>query len=298
MDRGELKRRSHPAGLVANGCIRNSLEDVRHGINWAAETSPEVLTEALKRGISGAFQAENEEIVMYLVTEANVPMEEINPYQLSIIQSLSLWEAVVQRGWDINQRTKSHGGLCLRLRLIDFVCYKGDLVEWLLDHGATVDDGEKDTVKCPPLLQSEAARGLVSIYKRLQELGAPHGKRELHLAVERASGPRPYMEMVRFLVDEIGRDVNELDGDEYFNDRDSAISVGPPLWWAVQKSEGGEEVVRFLLERGADPYLVGANPDLPGHDLFTIAERQGNEGALAVLQEWKDGKIVVQKKDS
>jgi hypothetical protein len=65
---------------------------------------------------------------------------------------------------------------------------------------------------------------------------------------------------------------------------------GPPLWWAIQESKGGEDTVRFLLKRGADPYLNGM-------DLLKDAEARKNQGVLEVLQEWKDGKITVQMKD-
>lgn len=145
MDGAERRRRSH-------GCARHCLEDVRRGINWAAETSPRIHAQALDRGIRGAFREQDEEILMYLVTEANAPLEKIDPYQLATVSSLPLWEAVLRRAWDINQWTRSHGGLGKRLRLLDFVCYDSDLVHWLLCHGVTVADGEKDTVKCPPQL--------------------------------------------------------------------------------------------------------------------------------------------------
>ncbi|CAI7671447.1 unnamed protein product [Penicillium pancosmium] len=266
MDEAEKRRRAIPAGLVANGCTRHCLEDVRRGVNWAAEKSPRHLADALQRGMR----------------ETNAPLGSADPWNLSFMTSLRLWEALIERGWDINQRSTQQPS-SQRFRLIDFVCDRENLFEWLLDHGATLDDGEKDDWKCPPLLQSVAERGFVSQYKRLQELGAPHGPRELHLAVE-TSCYREHMNMLRFLVDEIGWDVNQLD-------EDTNMSHGPPLWWAIQNSKGGEKAVRFLLERGADPSVNGM-------DLFKDAEERGNQGVLEVLQEWKDGKIPVQKKDS
>lgn len=81
-----------------------------------------------------------------------------------------------------------------------------------------------------------------------------------------------------------------MDGDEYFNFSYTNMFFGPPLWWAIQESKGRENAVRFLLERGADPCLNGM-------DLLKDAEARKNQGVLEVLQEWKDGKITVQKKD-
>lgn len=95
------------------------------------------------------------------------------------------------------------------------------------------------------------------------------------------------MEMVRYLVDELGHDVNQLDGDEYFGSSDTGMFFGPPLYWATKCSSGGEEVIRFLLERGADPYLNG--------DAMEKAESRGNKGVVAILQEWKEEKISAAK---
>lgn len=279
-DKAEKRRRATPAGLISNGCARHCLEDVRHAINWAAEKSPTILAETLKRGIQSACRELDEEITLYLVAEANAPLEQIDPWHLHFMSSLPLWEALIERGWDINRRSTKQSGL--RYRLIDFVCNRERFVVWLIDHGAQLDDGEKDTCQCPPLLQSVAGQGILSLYKRLQEMGAPHGPRELHLAVKESSRFRPHMDMVRFLVDEIGCDVNQLDGDEYFNYGHTNMAIGPPLWWAIQDSKGGEAAVQFLLERGADPCLNGM-------DLSKDAEERGNQGVLAVLQEWKNG---------
>jgi hypothetical protein len=88
--------------------------------------------------------------------------------------------------------------------------------------------------------------------------------------------------MVRFLMDEIGCDINQLNGDEYFNYNYTSMAIGPPLWWAIQGSTRGEEAVRFLIKHGADPCLNDMN-------LSKDAERRGNQGVLAVLQGWKNG---------
>lgn len=289
MDKAEERRRAFPAGLVGSGCARHCLEDVRRGVEWAAEKSPRDLADALQRGIRGAIRGLDEEITFYLVTETEAPLEDVDPWHLYFMKSLCLWEALIKRGWDINRRS-TRAPHNIRYRLIDFVCNREDLVDWLLDHGATLDDGEKDTCLTPPLLQTVAEKGSVDLYKRLQELGAPHGPRELHLAV-RTSCFRTHMTMIRFLVDEIACDINQLDGDEYFNVSYTDMFYGPPLWWAIRDSTGGEDAVRFLLQRGADPYLNGM-------DFMKDAERAKNHGVLEVMQEWKDGKIPVQEKDS
>lgn len=70
--------------------------------------------------------------------------------------------------------------------------------------------------------------------------------------------------MVNYLVDDLGLDVNALDtGTQDFN------HWRTPLCYAVRITHGGEEVVRFLLDRGADPYIK----DCWGfHDAFSRAK--------------------------
>jgi hypothetical protein len=61
-----------------------------------------------------------------------------------------------------------------------------------------------------------------------------------------------YMDIVWFLINEVGYDVNQLGGNEYFNNLYTVISIGSPLRWTAQGLDGWDEVVRFLLEHEAD----------------------------------------------
>lgn len=60
--------------------------------------------------------------------------------------------------------------------------------------------------------------------------------------------------MLRFLVEEAWLDVNRMDTDGLL-----ANHWGPPIA-SVEKGAGGEDAVRYLLARGADPRLriIGA----------------------------------------
>ena len=77
------------------------------------------------------------------------------------------------------------------------------------------------------------------------EKGAKLGRRTLHRAVEGASsGETERMEMVRFLVEEVGCDVNGMDMPE---DKRYPAYYGTPLNYAA-RCPGAVEVVKYLLE--------------------------------------------------
>lgn len=93
------------------------------------------------------------------------------------------------------------------------------------------------------------------------------------------------MEIVRFLVEEIGEDVNAMDVDE---GQQMPNHWGVPMAYAAPagngEGDGGVEVVRWLLERGADPCVR----DCWGmFDVFGLAKQMKNDKVLGVLVEWK-----------
>ena len=130
--------------------------------------------------------------------------------------------------------------------LIYYLADSYPLVQWCLSHGAHVTYPDADPTT-PPLLEVVAKRGSVETFKLLQEHGAPLGKRILHRAVERAAyadTPEKLvqsMEMVRFLVEEVGLDVNGMDAEGRPN------FYGTPVNYAAHAG-GGKEVVEYLLE--------------------------------------------------
>ena len=84
----------------------------------------------------------------------------------------------------------------------------------------------------------------ISTFKSLMEAGAKMGRRTLHLAVASASSNKPKrMEMVRFLVEEIGCDVNGKDMPE---DKRYPLHFGTPINYAARG--GAVEAMKYLLE--------------------------------------------------
>lgn len=165
-ERAREHRRKNPVGLVGVGCATHCLDEVRRGLRWAEQTSPETYTRALDKGVRNALLYESHEILIYLVTEESAPVDRITPQDLFFMDSLPLWSLVIKRGWDVNRRGLFVGRQ--KLRLLDLACKKFELVRWCLDHGAKLDDGKGPDSDHPPILQSVAGRGSVETYKFLQ----------------------------------------------------------------------------------------------------------------------------------
>ena len=131
------------------------------------------------------------------------------------------------------------------LPLVYHVYRSEELLRWCLDHGARVDYADTDPPSVPPLLECVGKGGTVSAFKLLMKNGAKLGRRTLHRAVEGASSGAPErMDMVRFLVEEMGCDVNGMDMPE---DKRYSAHYGTPLNYAAHKG-GAVEVVMYLLE--------------------------------------------------
>ena len=142
----------------------------------------------------------------------------INP-----ISSTRVLEDLLGKGWNINFRGRSAAKPFMWYTVHDV-----DLVTWCLDHGASVipegtvrlpampspdDTLSMDERLCPTALEWTAAKGTVATFDLLRSKGAPLGWQTLHNATRSAT--QDYdperMSMVRYLIDEVGLDVNALD---------------------------------------------------------------------------------------
>ena len=139
----------------------------------------------------------------------------------------------------------SHISRSENLPLIYRVYKSDELLHWCLDHGARIDYPDTEPPGIPPLLEYVGKGGHISTFKFLLGKGAKLGRRTLHRAVEGASsGESERMEMVRFLVEEVGCDVNGMDMPE---DKRYPAYYGTPLNYAA-RCPGAVEVVKYLLE--------------------------------------------------
>jgi hypothetical protein len=202
----------------------------------------------------------------------------IEPRHVSVNPARWVLQSLVSSGWDINQHDASDCNVYSK-KLLHYVCDDESLVSWALDHGyhlgACVSDHPS---RCPALLDTVALKGSVGTYELLASLGAPRGSRTLHMAVSSCTNSSSSrMAMVKFLVNELEFDVNGLDTPGFLPD-----NWGTPLCYAARWRSGYEEVVRFLLERGANPTLNSASRP----NAVQVAKLSGNQGVLTLLRQW------------
>ncbi|KAJ9414375.1 hypothetical protein QL093DRAFT_2468103 [Fusarium oxysporum] len=166
-------------------------------------------------------------------------------------------------------------------------------------------DGEVDLYEIfpqpAPLLETCAVRGSVATFRFLQSKGALLGHRTLHRAAGEAAsfGADPFTyqevhdqavgddagarneraEMLVFLVDEMKLDINAMDSTVPYR----AYHWGTPLCYAAVK-EKGAHVVRWLLEKGAQPKVETAQNVA---DAEMLAKLTGCTENARILREWK-----------
>ncbi|KAM0483162.1 hypothetical protein ACHAPX_002609 [Trichoderma viride] len=232
--------------------------------------------------------------------------------------SLEALEILIAHGWDIDSR---RGGTSWPL--LWGVVQFPDLVEWCLDHGASVylpgdtppiaANGEMRRLPRITLLESAAGDGSVAIFKLLREKGAPFHPRVLHAAVERAVVHAPFfddstshrrdhfnerMVMIRYLVDEVGIDVCS----QWW--KVGRIGATPLEYVAHHTSSSDKDVrdlIWFLLDRGADPNRASViqdgykgyedwiykGPDFSYASPLEVAQQSSRPHVLEAIQEWQ-----------
>jgi hypothetical protein len=250
-------------------------------------------------------------VLIHVLENEDAPVSELSSFQISENVSLELLEVLLAHGWNINAQDEEDGK-----RLLDWMCHNEQMVRWLVDHGARVDNnGEEkvngNTPRPRPLLETCARVGSLSTFMFLQDCGAKLSRRTLHLTAsvgafigadpgnllsaevrhaaakeddEVIESRRNVEDILRYLVSEMKLDVNALD-----TDVPKGINYsGTPLNYAA-KEKRGAGVVRWLLENGADSAIKSLGGDgNPGMDAKGYAEWMGCIRVLEALKAWKE----------
>jgi hypothetical protein len=216
--------------------------------------------------------------------------------------------------WDLNPVSKLDGS-----RLINLVMEHEDLVMWLFEHGASVEEVPDTSEHAasaseaseameypsefPTSLESCATHGSLSTFVYLQERGGRLGPMTLHRAAARAAsvGAEPCLSHDGSGISDGGKDYGEqqkkieaekilqylvdtvgLDVNRIENDK--PMLYGTPInrtAWMPQ----GVGVVKWLLQKGADPTIF--HPNCQGENVEQIARSNKCENTLRVLEDWK-----------
>ncbi|KAI1384276.1 uncharacterized protein F4822DRAFT_65250 [Hypoxylon trugodes] len=244
-------------------------------------------------------------LITYMLDHEGVLITTVSPVSIFQLATKPLIEALVTRGWDINTQ---NGPAFNGTRLIDYFIRarydKEDLARWIVEEkGARVDHDRSHPSDIlgtdpPPILEACAAYGTVHVFKFLEEHGAKPSRRMLHVAVETAAsrGADPERddpaddagakwrnisaEMLRFLVDERGLDVNAMDTDIPHRNPTNTY-WGTPLCYAARYQEGAI-VVKWLIKKGADPAIKDPNS---GMDALACARQAKCDEVVALLKD-------------
>lgn len=263
-----------PRRLVTDGIRNDSTAEISRALRLDRSLLPFALSSAVSKG--------SVPLTTYLLTSERAPVEALTPLNIAIEPSVELLDVIVCAGWDLNQRSPDRGA-GKGQRVMDLVASDEDLVRWCLEHGAQVSNGAEDdnALRNPPLTESVAASGTLSSFKLLRANNARIGRRTLHSAAASAATcdapEKPErMAILRFLVEKERLDVNRIDTDEQLPNH-----WGTPIAYAA-KGKGGEDVIRYLLAKGADPRVKDC---WGNHDALSLAELYGNEDVVRVLRE-------------
>ena len=240
--------------FVVEANHRGTIEDLDLALFAAFEESEEAYNIYVTSARANASVFNKADRLAYLLDEGHIDINKIgaasvsNTYQSSPIECAAV---LVSRGWDINQRQPFKGRYNTPVntecdkKLVQLVCRDEEMVQWCLDHGAVVDETDET------LLADVASFGSIDTFKLLREHGASISESTLHNAAWRA---RP--EMVTFLLDEIGLDMNKV----YEGRHEPMLLHQTPLGSAaISPFSKAGEVIDILLERDADPYHKDCN---------------------------------------
>lgn len=302
--------------LQGKACRADDLSLMAQALAEAAKPeSRTTVQRALQSGLRTALRRNALKVLSYLF-DNGADVSQVSPGwlfdddDLLAKPSLEALEMLLAHGWDIDSRPSR-----IDWPLLWSVVRYHDLVEWCLDHGASVylpgDTPPRDArgigqVPRITLLEAAAKSGLVPTFKLLREKGAPFHVGVLHIAVEQAIYLAPpyngsadpstsnvwfneRMDMIRYLVDEVGIDVNT----NWWRPGQAGATPMDRVAYRSGDSMDVRELVWFLLDRGADLNHASVSKDNYFGDTsylspLEMAQTGRRKRCLEAIQQWQE----------
>lgn len=288
-----------PGRLVLQACQTDDTSLIAQALTLASlPTAHDSLDSILTQAVNNAIRRNATSVLTYVLTHGgSVPHTSF----LSVENpSTSTLEILLSHGWDINARALGEKAF-----LWNAVLVSDELVAWCLDHGASPipkdlhleseEEKLKDSFGCPAILESAARNSTLKTFKLLHSKGAPLGRRTLHFAAASAFKTMETEEasfaerigIVKHQVEDLGLEPNALDQPKGYS---WGNHWGTPLCYVAKELSPRwdcEEVVKYLLEKGADPEMV---MDPGGWSAVELARQGGNERLLKIFDYWRTEK--------
>lgn len=256
--------------IIHEGCTKNDVAEVTRGIEAMTLRDGPGIPRCFPLMLNAAIHYRAFDVVRYLLDKEIVPTDAVRPCEAAQSESIEMLQILLDHGWDINRSEPGYDEFESGRRPLQYM-YDESLIRWCLDHGAYAKDPYPNPYISPPVLDLVAQKGTIPAFELLRSRGAEIGIRTLHRAVEGAAWSEPEtrsvrMEMLKHLILTVGLDVNALDCE-----RQEFNHYGTPLNYALQTpGPGQEEVVRFLMDQGADPFKF--KPEFLGMSPMTYAK--------------------------
>lgn len=251
-------------GRVLSACASGNIPDLKSLLDDLQSSNPNYRPPLSQMLATAAF-FNKPEVASYCL-EFGAPITD--PVLTEIVRghSFSTYKVLVSHGLDINHVVPWYGDVLI------VACQSGDIswARFCLENGADANLHMVDDSKYA--LTATAESSTIEIANLLLQYGAKlQGSGAIVIAAEQGK-----LEMVKFLLEK-GANIDEIGLKDFGDDRVTEEG-GSALHKAI--AHGWEDIVRYLLDNGADKYLL----DIKGRTPLMRARENGSSSLIHILK--------------
>ncbi|THV01798.1 ankyrin [Dendrothele bispora CBS 962.96] len=251
-------------------CTNDSVDEIRLILADCTTTASALQDHPLQEGLTVAAQNGNSTIVKYLLGNGFI-MSPDAIIAASKSQSVEVFQAMIDSGWNINQSAGHTGDALSHAVAAD----RTMLTKWLLEHGANPNENYRsETWTCLDL-------GVIHASPQTVELLLEHGANKQNANSLILASFYGRIDMIDLLLDH-GVDIDEIPDNDLTHDSQREKGLGNALH--IGAREGREDVVRCLLRRGADKAIT----DSLHRTATDLAKMNGHGAVVELLQDTED----------